>query len=62
MLNFSAGGTDMIKRLILAVTLTWCSACAEVGSERWCNNMEDKPKGDWTANETADYARHCIFD
>ena len=53
---------DVIKRLLLAVTITLCSACAEVGSERWCNNMEDKPKGDWTANEAADYARHCIFD
>ncbi|HSG66581.1 MAG TPA: DUF3012 domain-containing protein [Gammaproteobacteria bacterium] len=39
------------------------SACApDVGSEAWCEAMDDKPKGDWTANEAADYARHCLFD
>lgn len=38
------------------------SSCAKVGSERWCKNMDEKPKGDWTANEAADYAKHCIFE
>ncbi len=38
------------------------TACApEVGSESWCKAMKDKPKGDWTANEASDYARHCVF-
>lgn len=38
------------------------SACApEVGSEKWCANLKAKPKGDWTANEAADYAKHCLF-
>ncbi len=38
------------------------SACSpEVGSEKWCQMMNDKPKGDWTANEAADFAKHCIF-
>lgn len=38
------------------------SACApEVGSEKWCQMMKDKPKGDWTANQAADFTRHCIF-
>lgn len=38
------------------------SACApEVGSEKWCANMKEKPKGDWTANEASSYAQHCIF-
>ena len=37
-------------------------ACApEVGSEDWCKQMNEKPKGDWTANEVADYAKHCII-
>ena len=36
--------------------------CApEVGSEAWCQDMEEKPKGDWTANEAAEYAKSCIF-
>lgn len=45
--------------LALLVSL---SACApEVGSDRWCADMKAKPKGDWSANEAADYAKHCIF-
>ncbi len=38
------------------------TACApEVGSEKWCLALKEKPKGDWTANEAADYAKHCLF-
>ena len=49
--------------LVLAVgSLLSLSACApEVGSEKWCANLKAKPKGDWTANEAADYAKHCLF-
>ncbi len=37
-------------------------ACApEVGSKRWCAAMRDKPRGDWTANEALDFARHCVL-
>jgi hypothetical protein len=47
--------------LLLALAgLTGCSA--EVGSERWCGAMAEKPKGDWTANEAMDYAEHCLID
>ncbi len=43
-------------------TLLLLAACApEVGSDKWCANMKQKPKGDWTANEAADYAKHCLF-
>lgn len=44
---------------ILLLGLTACSP--EVGSDKWCQQMEDKPKGDWTANQAADYTKHCIF-
>lgn len=45
---------------LLAVTLL--SACApEVGSKAWCEKMQQKNKGDWTANEAADYAKSCLF-
>ncbi|GIU17445.1 DUF3012 domain-containing protein [Shewanella colwelliana] len=49
--------------ITLALTLvTSLSGCApEVGSEKWCKQMEDKPKGDWSANEAADYTKHCVF-
>ena len=39
--------------------LTGCAP--EVGSEGWCNQMKDKPKGDWSSNEAADFAKHCLF-
>ena len=44
---------------VLIILLVSCSA--EVGSEKWCENLEEKPKGDWTANEAGDYTKHCIF-
>ena len=48
--------------LALLFLLGGLSACSpEVGSDKWCQNMENKDKGDWTANEAADYAKHCIF-
>ncbi len=38
------------------------AACApEVGSPEWCEQMKEKDKGDWTANETVDFAKHCIM-
>lgn len=52
----------MLKRLLLFWMLALAAGCApEVGSERWCENLKAKPKGEWSANEAADYARHCIF-
>lgn len=45
---------------ILAIGgLTACSP--EVGSKEWCADLKEKPKGDWSANEAADFAKHCVF-
>ncbi|GAB4287785.1 MAG: hypothetical protein Kow0083_00070 [Methylophaga sp.] len=44
---------------LMSLLLTACSP--EVGSKEWCQNMETKAKGDWTANEATDYAKHCLF-
>jgi len=55
----------MSKILVITFSvmlLTSLSSCAKVGSERWCKNMQEKPKGDWTANEATDYAKHCVFE
>ena len=39
------------------------SACApEVGTKAWCEDMEDKPTGDWSANDAKAYAKHCVFE
>ena len=58
--------SDFAKRMALgalAVALsTLALACSpEVGSEAWCNEMKEKPKGDWSANEAADFTKHCLF-
>jgi len=52
-----------MKKIIVLLTISWLlSACSpEVGTEKWCKNLEEKPKGEWTANEAQDYAKHCIF-
>ncbi len=46
---------------ILGFCLFLSSCSPEVGSEAWCKKMDEKPKGDWTANEATDYAKSCIF-
>jgi hypothetical protein len=51
------------RMLVLAGILASVAACTpEVGSKRWCAMMRDKPRGDWTANEALDFARHCVLD
>jgi hypothetical protein len=52
-----------VARCLLALGLLGLAACApEVGSDAWCKAMEEKPKGDWSANEAMDYAKHCVLD
>jgi hypothetical protein len=47
--------------LLLGIAV-WLAACApEVGSERWCEVMREKPRGDWTANEALEFARSCVL-
>ncbi|MFA0412732.1 DUF3012 domain-containing protein [Vibrio renipiscarius] len=51
-----------MKKLFAVLGLSlFVIGCTEVGSEAWCQDMTEKAKGDWTANEATDYAKHCIF-
>ncbi|MBU0590056.1 MAG: DUF3012 domain-containing protein [Gammaproteobacteria bacterium] len=55
-----------MKRLgwmsLLLLAGAFLSACSpEVGSKAWCTQMQEKPKGDWTANEATDFAKNCLF-
>ncbi|MBB3168065.1 DUF3012 domain-containing protein [Simiduia aestuariiviva] len=51
-----------MKNLFLLLVVFSLVACApKVGSDAWCKSMAEKPKGDWTANEAKDYAKHCVF-
>lgn len=47
---------------LAVIALGTLSACSpEVGSKEWCEELKEKPKGDWSANEAADFAKHCIL-
>lgn len=46
----------------LVAALLFLAGCSpEVGSKAWCEMMDKKPKGDWSANEAKDYAKSCVF-
>ncbi|MFI3245189.1 MAG: DUF3012 domain-containing protein [Ferrimonas sp.] len=48
--------------VLLAAIMLGLSACTpETGSQAWCEMMDKKAKGDWSANDVSDYAKHCIF-
>ncbi len=50
------------KIAVLAALAASIAACSpEVGSEEWCDDMKQKPKGDWTASQATDFAKHCIL-
>ncbi|MFT5218497.1 MAG: hypothetical protein ACI9LO_002040 [Planctomycetota bacterium] len=52
----------MTKVAFLFAVVLLISACsAEIGSEAWCAELKEKPKGEWTANELKDFTQHCIF-
>lgn len=63
---YRPGDFKIMKRLLrclcILTPMALLTACgAEVGSKKWCEGMESKPKGDWSANEAKDYAKHCVF-
>jgi DUF3012 family protein len=47
--------------LLMLALCAVLAGCAPVGSARWCAAMKAKPKGDWTANEAVDFAKHCVL-
>jgi hypothetical protein len=54
-----------VNKLILLIVMAafFLGACEpEVGSPAWCKKMEKTPKGDWTANEAADYLKYCVLE
>lgn len=53
---------SIIKKSALVITLFTLTACTpEVGSDAWCTDMKEKSKADWTANQTSDFAKNCVF-
>ena len=46
---------------ILICLIALCACTPEVGSDKWCTQLDAKAKGDWTMNEATDYTKHCLF-
>ncbi len=47
---------------LVAFALAFIGGCSpKVGSKEWCEAMEKKPKGEWSANEAQEFAKSCIF-
>lgn len=46
----------------LAMIGGFMTACSpDVGSKAWCDDLKKQPKGEWTANQAKDFAKHCVF-
>lgn len=52
----------LIKICCMFIISALYGCAAEVGSPEWCEEMNSKPKGEWTMNETKDFAKHCLFN
>jgi hypothetical protein len=52
----------MKKLFFLSFVIVILAACSpEVGSKEWCEDLKDKPNGEWTVNEAKNYTKHCLF-
>ena len=52
----------MFVRFLIAMMLSGLlAACAPVGSDAWCEKMNEKPAGDWTGDEAANYTKYCVL-
>ena len=51
-----------IRGFIVCFFVVGLAGCApKVGSEAWCRDLKDQPRGDWTLNQTADFAKFCVL-
>lgn len=50
-----------LKLLALVLIAFSITACDRVGSEKWCESQKEKPKSDWTLEETGDYTKYCVL-
>ncbi len=54
--------TARMPALLGAALVVVVAACSpEVGSKEWCDEMKEKPKGEWSANEAGDFAKNCVL-
>ena len=53
---------NVLTVMALIFTVFLVSGCSpEVGSEEWCADIKEKGAANVTANEAADFAKHCVL-
>ncbi|MBN4077266.1 DUF3012 domain-containing protein [Mariprofundus ferrooxydans] len=57
--NYRNGIGIAMFALLSAFALSACSP--EPGSKAWCDNMQDKAKGEWTAEQAGTFTKHCVL-
>lgn len=51
-----------MKILFVLAAVSVAAGCSpSVGSKEWCDEMKKKEKSQWTAQEAADFTKHCIL-
>jgi len=48
-----------IVALLIVLSFSGCSS--EPGTKSWCDNMKQKDKGKWTAEEAGTFTKHCVM-
>lgn len=48
----------LFMSVLATAVIAGCSP--ELGSQAWCEDMDEKSKGDWTVNEAEAYVKNCI--
>ncbi len=51
----------LLTSLLMAAFLALAGCSAEIGSDQWCAEMKEKPKGEWSGNEATSFAKHCLL-
>ena len=51
----------IVAGLMMSFSFVIAACSPEVGSKEWCEDIKKKPKGDLTANEAKDFAKHCVL-
>ena len=51
-----------IRAAVILVSLLIAIACSpQVGSDKWCEEMKNTHKADWSTNDAAAFTKHCVF-
>jgi hypothetical protein len=49
--------------MLIGASLFLLAACApEPGSAQWCEAKKAQPKSEWSLDDAATFAKHCLLD